>query len=333
MAYSSIPTEGEDSPNEGSQPPKSKNKSAVVSGVLVAALLITWGYLLFDKNKSSQQITQLNTQAVSLDSQRNAVTQEYNDALKGMDSLMGNTKLLTGQLAEKNQVIDSLKAQIAYALSQKNGDLAKVRAMIADLRVKVNNLVSQVDHLKAENTTLATNNATLAKQKDTLTTQNTALSQNLATTTQEMQHIEEEASTLHASNFNIVAIKVGGDGKESETTKAKKANLLRVSFDLDENRISQTGAKELYVIITNPQGIPITIPSEGSGSFTTRQEGDKAYTTKINVNYEQGKRIPVTFDWKQDGHYVPGDYKISIYHNGYKIGEGTKTLKKGGLFG
>ena len=332
MAYSNYPTAG-DTPNPQPEPPKKNNRSTIISGVLVAALLLTWGYLLYDKNKSSQQITQLNTQTASLDSQRSAITQEYNDALKGMDSLIGNSKLLTGQLAQKNKEIDSLKAQITSELSKKNGDLSKARAMISELKGKVNNLVAEVEQLKAENKTLTANNETLTKEKDTLTTQNTALSQNLATTTQEKQHIEEEASTLHASNFNITAIKVKGNGKESETTKAKKADLLRVSFDLDENRISQTGPKDLYMIVTNPQGVPVTIPSEGSGSFTTKEEGDKVYTTKITVNYQQGKRIPVTYDWKQDGRYVPGEYKIAIYNNGYKIGEGTKTLKKGGLFG
>ena len=42
--------------------------------------------------------------------------------------------------------------------------------------------------------------------------------------------------------------------------------------------------------------------------------------------------IPVSFDWKQKDAYKEGDYKIEIYNNGFKIGQGVKTLKKGGLF-
>ena len=50
--------------------------------------------------------------------------------------------------------------------------------------------------------------------------------------------------------------------------------------------------------------------------------------------YEQGKRVPVSFDWKPEaGKYQVGNYKIEVYQNGYKIGEGVKSLKKGGLFG
>ncbi|MDR0793530.1 MAG: hypothetical protein LBE82_09505 [Chitinophagaceae bacterium] len=332
MAYLNDSTD-QSVPNEQSQSPKKGKGGAILSGFLVAALLLTWGYILYDKNKTKEQITLLHEQTSSLDSQRLVVSQEYNDALRSMDSLIGNSKLLTGQLAEKSRAIDSLKERIRSEIFKKNGDLSKARAMIADLKTQVTDLLAQVDQLKQENATLTTNNETLKKDKETLTSQNTTLSQNLETTTQEKQQIVEEASTLHISNIDIVAIKSNGKGKETETTKAKKANILRISFDLDENRISPSGSKQLYIIITNPQGVPITIPSGGSGPFTTKQEGDKTFTTKIDVNYEQGKRIPVTFDWKQDGRYVPGEYKVSVYHNGYKIGEGTKTLKKGGLFG
>jgi len=60
----------------------------------------------------------------------------------------------------------------------------------------------------------------------------------------------------------------------------------------------------------------------------------KTFTNKVDLQYEQGKRTPVSFDWKPEaGKYQTGDYKIEIYQNGYKIGQGTKSLKKGGLFG
>ncbi|EEF23750.1 conserved hypothetical protein, partial [Ricinus communis] len=158
------------------------------------------------------------------------------------------------------------------------------------------------------------------------------LQQTLTTTQSEKDKLADLGSTLHASNINITAIDVKGSGKEKVTTTAKRADLLRISFDLDENRVAPSGTKELYVCITGPDGKPISIPAYGSGTFTTRDEGEKVFTNKITTNYEQGKRSPVSFDWKQDNHYQTGDYKIEIYQNGFKIGEGTKTLKKGGLF-
>ncbi|MES1161319.1 MAG: hypothetical protein ABUM51_11210, partial [Bacteroidota bacterium] len=69
------------------------------------------------------------------------------------------------------------------------------------------------------------------------------------------------------------------------------------------------------------------------GTFTSREDGDKVYTAKVPVDFEAGKSKPVQFAWKQNSEFQRGNYKIEIYHNGFKIGEGTSTLKKGGIFG
>jgi nicotinamidase-related amidase len=66
--------------------------------------------------------------------------------------------------------------------------------------------------------------------------------------------------------------------------------------------------------------------------FKTRDGIELQYTETIDVNYEQGKVLPVSFDWKPGTQFIPGDYKIEIYNNGFKIGETKKPMKKGGLF-
>jgi len=70
-----------------------------------------------------------------------------------------------------------------------------------------------------------------------------------------------------------------------------------------------------------------------SGTFTSRDEGDKFYTAKVPVDIEAGKQNQFSSPGKQNTDFQKGDYKIEIYHNGFKIGEGTRTLKKGGIFG
>ncbi|PWT72516.1 MAG: hypothetical protein C5B59_15715, partial [Bacteroidetes bacterium] len=121
------------------------------------------------------------------------------------------------------------------------------------------------------------------------------------------------------------------NGEEKVTDKAKKVDKLKITFDLS-NRIATDAQADVYVCITGPDGKIISVPTMGSGTFTTREEGDKAYTTKVPVQFEAGKVMPITADWKQDSGFATGSYKIEIYHNGFKIGEATKELKKGGLF-
>jgi peptidoglycan hydrolase CwlO-like protein len=328
MSYSNYPSSTSAQP-EG-QP---RDNRKLIYGILIAALVGTWGYIIYDKNKSGEKINQLTTQYTAADSSRSAVEAEYNDALSRMDSLTGSNTKLSGELAERKTEIESLKGQIKTELSKKNADLTKARSMINQLNGKITDLLAEVDQLKQQNQTLTVANTDLTTQRDTLTAQKGRVEQNLTETETEKAHVEDVGSTLHASNINIAAINLKGDGKEKVTTTAKRTDVLRISFDLDENRIAPSGDKELYVCVTGPDGHPITMPANCSVTFQTREEGEKLFTNKVNVQYEHGKRMPVSFDWKPEtGKYQTGDYKIEIYQNGYKIGQGTKELKKGGLF-
>jgi predicted nuclease with TOPRIM domain len=327
MSYTNYPSTG----SNPQDPPRDSRK--LIYGILIAALLGTWGYIVYDKSKSKETITQLQTQYSNVDSARNELQDEYNSALARMDSLTGSNTQLQGQLSDRKSEIDKLKANIRAELGKKNADLAKAKSMIAELNGKINDLLTQVEQLKAENAQLTTSNQQLTTERDTLTAQKQVVEQSLATTQQEKAHVEDVGSTLHASNINITGINIKGSGKEKTTTTAKRVDVFRISFQLDENRISPSGSKELYVCVYDPSGKPITMPSSGSGTFQTREEGEKVYTNKVDVNYEQGKLTPVSFDWKPEaGKYQTGDYKVEIYQNGYKIGEGTKSLKRGGLF-
>jgi len=327
MSYSNYPS----STSAPEEQPRDNRK--LIYGILIAALVGTWGYIIYDKNKSGEKINQLTTQYTAADSSRSAIEAEYNDALSRMDSLTGSNTKLSGELAERKTEIDNLKARIRTELGKKDADLAKTRSMIKELNGKITDLLAQVEQLKQENQTLTVANADLSTQRDTLTAQKGRVEQNLSETEAAKAHVEDVGSTLHASNINIAAINLKNGGKEKVTTTAKRTDVLRISFDLDENRIAPSGDKELFVCVTGPDGHPITIPANGSGTFQTREEGEKVFTNKLNVQYEQGKRMPVSFDWKPEtGKYQTGDYKIEIYQNGYKIGQGTKELKKGGLF-
>ncbi len=318
----------------GSNYPQQKDNRKLIYGILIAALIGTWGYIIYDKSQTRETLSQLQTRIVNVDSARNAIEQEFLSVSAKADSLTQNNVQLQGDLADKNSAIQKLKGNISSILKKKNAsdsELAQAKQMIGELNGKVDGLFAEIDKLKGENQQLTSTNQQLSTEKTQLTAEKQNLEQNLNTTTTEKKQLEEKvdvASTLHASSIGIAAIKVSSGGKESETSTAKRANLIRIGFNLDVNRVTPSGTKDIFVVVTGPDGKPIT---EGT-TFNTREEGSKAYTSKVSVNYEQGRVTPVSFDWRQNDKYKEGDYKIEIYNNGFKIGQGVKTLKKGGLF-
>src|SRR6476659_473436 len=102
MSYTNYPSAT--NPQERSQPPKDNRN--LIYGILIAALLGTWGYIVYDKNQSKQKIETLQTNYASVDSARSVVEQEYNGVLARMDSLTGSNTQLQGQLADRKAEID-----------------------------------------------------------------------------------------------------------------------------------------------------------------------------------------------------------------------------------
>lgn len=317
-----------------SQQTTPKDNRKLIYGLLVAALLGTWAYIFYDKSQNKETITLLETRIKDTDSARTALQAEFALVSSKADSLSNSNLALQGELAEKNTAIQQLRGNIAGILKKKNAtakELAEAKKMIGELNGKIDGLFVQIEQLKSENSQLTTANTQLTEEKTQLSADKQNLEQNLTNTKTENKQLADKvdvASTLHASNIGITAINIKNSGKQTETSKANRADLIRISFNIDENRITPSGTKDFYVVVSSPDGKIVT---EG-GSFATREEGTRTYTSKVSVNYEQNKNIPVSFDWKQTERFKDGDYKIEIYNNGFKIGQGTKTLRKSGLF-
>ena len=309
-------------------PQRSSNSKNIVIGLLAVALLGSWAYFLMKINRSDKEILSKTEEGVHYMSQRDSLESLYKFTLDKYDSVTVANNDMSGKLTAKQTEISKLKSEINRILKNKNAtqsELARAKTLIEELN-------GQIETLQAENARLTGENQTLTAEKTQLIVEKDTLTANLVTTQAEKKVLEETVdvgSTFSASNIAIIPLNEKGGGKEKETTTAKKVDKLVVSFDV-ENRIAKSGPADMYIMVTAPDGKVISTENVG-GTFTTREEGDKTFTSKLTVPYEQGKRQNVQLPLVQDK-FQTGDYKIQVYHNGFKIGESVRTLKKGGLF-
>ncbi len=330
MAFENFPPQ-ENSPSPGYRDQK-KDWRTLLSIPLIIALLCTWGYIIWDKSKTKEQIQQKDSQYASIITEKDTLQNLLEEATMRYDNLKTTNARKDSTITAKDRDIANKRAQIQDLISKKNAtaaELAQARALIASLNTDIEDYKAQVEVLKGQN-------IVLTQEKEAVTQQRNQVSQQFDSAKvviEEKENLIDIGSTLQAANFNILGIEQKKNGKEKETTKAKRVDMVRISFDLAENRIVTSGPKDLFILVTGPDGKPISSESLGSGSFATRNEGEKPYTQKVNINYIQGQKQRVSFDWKQNDPYVEGDYKIEVYNNGFKIGEGIRHFKKGGLFG
>ena len=317
--------------------PQPQNKwRYYLTGGLVIALLCSWGYIIWLKSRTSEDILQKELVITNTSSQRDQLQKELEDATRLYDMIktssanMMHSKDSTiskrdREIAEKRNRIQQLLSKVG-ATEQ---ELAEAKGLIASLNTDIAGYKSQVETLKGEKLVLTQEKNTVIKERDKVQKDYDSAT----IVIKQKEEVIDVATTLHASNFSILGIDETNSGKEKATSTAKRVDKLRISFDIDENRVAQSGLKNLFVCITGPNGKPLAAEALGSGKFSTRDGAEKYYTQKVDINYTQGQRQKLSIDWKQNTNFEKGDYKIEVYNNGFKIGEGISNLKKGWLFG
>lgn len=296
------------------EPLKQKRSNTWIYGVIIALLLGTNVYL-FLRGKNQQKNLETKQQLLEqADTSMAALQGEYNASLARLDDLTGKNAQLDKMLKEKDSELTKTKARIQEILSKNKAteqEITEARGLIRKLNTRITGYEQQIATLKKQNTELTL-------ERDSVVVTNTDLQQKV-----------NLAKVLHASNIRLKGIKLTNGGrKEKETEKARRVDLLRITFDIDENRIAESGSKELAICITNPNGELLSNAALGSGSFTTADGQSRYYSVSKSVMLQTEQPVKdVNVDWQQSSEYTKGAYSVEIYHQGFLIGKGSVNLR------
>jgi predicted nucleic acid-binding Zn-ribbon protein len=307
------------SPPPAGQPKRRSNNW--IYATIIALLLATNIYLFLNRREMQSQNTELAVGKASADSSYAAVNTEYQAALARLDLLVSENEQMDSLINGQNSEVSQLRSRIEELLNKERrtaDDYSKAQRLVKQLNARVSTYEKRIADLEGQNKTLSEQAAIIAEERDEVLEQKAGLEEKV-----------KLGSVLHASNIRMVPIDLRRSGrKEKETTRARRVDILRILFDIDENRIATAGSKDLYLRITAPGGSLVSNPGVGSGA-TTAATGERIdYTLQKPINLRQGERVSdVSVDWKQDGDYEKGTYAIEIYNEGYKIGGGSVTLR------
>ena len=302
-----------------------KKNNTIIYWVLILVLFVLCIYLFMSKRsmvaENAQNMTIEQHQKDSILTDRNALQNDFNAAAGKIDALVSQNSKLDSALQGDKQAMLKMKSEIATMLAtilaNKNAtkaELQKARDMISGLTDKTKAYEARIAELEKENTTLTGENKNLTHERDSTVTQNVAL--------------KKVGSVLHASNIRMDPIHKKRNGKEKETSKAKRVDEFRIKFDIDENRIAESGTKQIYLRIISPDVNIMTNSANGSGMLTTSKGGQLSYSIESDIALTQNQPVKdITVDWNQSGDYNKGTYTIEIYNEGYLVGSGTVTLK------
>jgi myosin heavy subunit len=307
-----------------------KDTKSFLLGMLSVGLVGTWVYHLYDKAQYSSKRTEIyvkDSTAVAQgvqDSLHKIYSLTINDLDAKLDSTRSTAGVLQGELAVKLQEINRLRTEIKTILSRNN-----IKKEDLDLaRKKSVELQRLVAELQSRNSTIEEEKNQISAVLDKVNVQVKDLEDNMQKVQQENKVLTEKvnmASTFVASELSFMPVTLKND-KERETTEAKKASKIVVSFAV-QNNVTDYETTDLYVVITEPHGK--VLPNEDiweNSVFTAKNGARITYTRKVRIEYNKGETKKLIFSLTPDEYYK-GTYAMQVYHNGVLIGQTLKTLK------
>jgi len=125
-----------------------------------------------------------------------------------------------------------------------------------------------------------------------------------------------EDELLQVNFIDIAAMSISGRGKFNETKSSRKTDVMRISFQIKDNKYITPGYKDVYILIQNPKGVILN----RKGSFDIRGGKKLRYTDKTVAYYDNNYlRISILTE-KFIQKMVKGIYTVTIYIENYPVG-------------
>lgn len=125
---------------------------------------------------------------------------------------------------------------------------------------------------------------------------------------------KEEVLVINSIDVSPISIK--NNGKYIETAKSNKVDVMRINFQIDNNKYITSGYKEVYILIQSPSGIILN----RKGTFEMKNGKELTYTEKTNAYYNNNHlNISMVTD-RFIQRIIKGVYTITIYIEGYPVG-------------
>ena len=180
--------------------------------------------------------------------------------------------------------------------------------------------VHTIDSLNTQNIALR-NDLTVKGQQltDVTSERDKALSEN-----EELSNKVTIGSKLQATSIFSTAFKLKASGKQVETSRASRANMLKACFTINENKIAKAGNKRVYLRVVSPEGTVLVNKSSETLKDATGKEVQAS--SHRDINYQNATTDMCIF-FENEGTFVEGEYIIELYSEQAKIGVTSFALK------
>lgn len=289
--------------------PKNNNSSLKAVIAVLAVLLIGSLVYIF---KLSSDTDVVKTELTTTLTEKESVMKDLQELKATYDAAIAENTSMSDELIQERDKVVALMDD----LNKSKGDVSKYRSQVQAMQSKMKTLVAENDELKKQNGVLTTQrDSTIVVLGESKKYNEVLVGQN-----EELAKTVEKGSKLSVLNTKTSAYKLKSSGKQIETDKASRADVLKVSFTIAENQIAKSGDKTYYVQVIDAKNNVL-------GEKKTENFGDNTltYSFKTTVKYEN-KTVQVSEDLPGKD-FAKGTYFINVFDNDELVSKTSFSLR------
>ncbi len=286
----------------------SNSSLKIIIGILALLLVGSLGFIY----KMTTEAKEVQTEMTKIVSEKDVVLKDLEELKTTYDAAIAeNTSMSEELIAERDKVVNLIND-----VNKSKGHVSKYKSQLQNLQSNMKVLIAENDNLKKQNKTLTTQrDSTIVVLGEAKKYNEVIVGQN-----EELAKTVEKGSKLSVLNLKTAAYKVRSSGKQIETEKAGRADVLRISFTIAENQIAKSGDKAYYVQVIDSKNNVL-----GDKQTVNFDEKSLTYSFISNVKYEN-KTVQVSQDLPGK-EFAKGTYFINVFDKNELVSKSSFSLK------
>lgn len=287
----------------------------VYIGIIIVMLGVI-GFLAYKMNTLEKEKVYIYKEYESLDIERQGLAMELEELKLSYDTLSTDNEAMKAEIEGQQKEIEKLLTKV------KNGnyEVSKLKKEAETLRTIMKGYIHQIDSLNQLNEQL-----TFERDAE----RNRA---NEATATVKQQEadikvLDEAVKTsqiLQASSFSNTGIQLRSNGKQDDTDRAARSEMIKSCFTVRKNLNARNGVRNIYLAVTGPDGA--LLPNKEGNAVIKVNGSEQPFSVSREIDYQR-EDLDVCVYYSAQQTLTKGNYKISVYEGGHLIGQSDLVLR------
>ena len=290
---------------------ENKQSSSSLKAVIAVLAVLLVGSLvyIFKLSSDTEKVQTVLTKEVS---EKDSVLKDLEELKATYDAAIAENTSMSDELIQERDKVVGLMDEV----KKSKGDLSAFKTKMNLLQNKMKALIAENEGLKNQNVVLKTQRDSTAVVLD----ESKKYNQTLVGQNDELAKVVEKGAKLTVVNIQSSAYKVKSSGKEIATDKARRTNMLKISFTIAGNEIAQSGDKTYYVQVIDSKNNVL-----GEKKIISFDGSTLTYSFTSTVKYEN-KTVNVSENLPGKD-FEKGTYFINIFDKGEVVSKSSFTLK------